>query len=58
MARQVVVDRGAAGQAHAGRFPTDAAEAVLVGYYAVRRLGWGDTTGPPVRRYTNGCIIL
>ena len=58
VARQVVVDRGAAGQAHAGRFPTDAAEAVLVGYYAVRRLGWGDTTGPPVRRYTNGCIIL
>lgn len=58
VARQVVLERGVLGQGHAGRFPTDAAEAVLVGYYAVRRLGWVDSTGPAVRRYTNGCIIL
>ena len=58
IARQVVVERGAAGQKHAGKFPTDAAEAVLAGYYAVRRLGWCEGDGPPVRRYTNGVVIL
>ncbi len=60
IARQLVSMRGAAGKAHAGRFPTDAAEAVLIGYYAVRRLGWcgADGDGPAVKRYTNGAVVL
>ena len=58
VARQVVLERGTAGQAHAGRFPTDAAEAVLIGYYAVRKLGWCKDDGPAVKRYTNGVVIL
>ena len=58
VARQLVLERGTDGAAHSGRFPTDAAEAVLVGYYAIRRLGWVNAEGPAVRRYTNGVVIL
>ena len=58
IARQVVRDYAAGGHAHKGRFPTDAAEAVLAGYYAVRALGWVDDARPAVRRYQNGNVIL
>ena len=60
IARQVVSERGGDGVVrHAGKFPTDAAEAVLIGYYAARRLGWCGTPGDkPVKRYMNGAIAL
>jgi hypothetical protein len=61
IARQIVADRGARGiETHEGRFPTDVAEAALVGYFAVRRLGWyGEqaNAGPPVRRFMNGAVV-
>jgi len=34
----------------------DAAEAILVGQYAIRVLGWVDSTPSPVKRYANGNI--
>ena len=60
IARQVVTQRGADGvKAHEGKFPTDAAEAVLIGYYAARRLGWCGGDGlKAVQRYTNGAVVL
>ena len=36
---------------------TDAAEAVLIGHYAVRVLGWANNDSPAVLRYTNGEIM-
>ncbi|EOD21629.1 hypothetical protein EMIHUDRAFT_207581 [Emiliania huxleyi CCMP1516] len=55
VARQVVADFGAM-EAHVGAFKTDAAEAVLMGYYAYR-LGW-TTREPPIRRFSNGNVVL
>ena len=59
VARQVVADHSAPGSPpHTGKFKTDAAEAVLVGYHVVRKLKWADTSAPAVRRYTNGCVVM
>ena len=58
IARQVVAERGVGPASwHEGRFNTDAAEAVLLGYYAVLELGWL-SKNTPVRRYQNGEVIL
>lgn len=54
IAKQLAHDVG--GSVHLGPFKTDAAEAVLVGYHAVRALGWARRE-PAVRRYQNGAII-
>ena len=54
IARQVVLDF--MGSEHDGTFPTDAAEAVLVGYHALRCLGWV-TREPAVRRFSNGDVV-
>ena len=56
IARQLAA--GAVGaEAASGSFDTDAAEAVLSGYHAVRSLGWRrDVDRPPVARYTNGAV--
>jgi predicted phosphodiesterase/predicted RNA-binding protein with PIN domain len=35
----------------------DAAEALLVGWYSLRSLGWIDDKDPPVQRYTNGDVV-
>jgi hypothetical protein len=35
----------------------DAAEAILVGQYAIRILGWVDPQPSPVKRYANGDIV-
>ena len=66
VARQVVSDLGAPstlggpeGQPpkHAGEFPTDAAEAVCIGYWVARRMGWKAASDrPAVRRYQNGAV--
>jgi hypothetical protein len=56
IARQVVQDFGVM-EAHTGKFPTDVAEAVVMGLYVARKLGW-ITREPAVRRYTNGNIVL
>ena len=42
---------------HDGAFNTDAAVAVLLGYFATLELGWR-VRSPPVRRYQNGDIVL
>ena len=58
IARQVVAERGVGPASwHEGRFNTDAAEAVLLGYYAVLELGWL-SKNTPVKRYQNGDVIL
>ena len=45
--------------AYSPKLPTDAAEAVLAGYHAVRQLGWrGSRAEPAVKRYTNGAVVL
>jgi len=57
IAQQVVAERGEAGAPSAEPLPLDAAEAVLIGYFALRRLGW--VSGEPaVQRYVNGNIIV
>jgi Icc-related predicted phosphoesterase len=59
IARQIVADYGdAALELHDGKFQTDMAESVLLGLHVARRLGWMPTRDPPVRRYTNGGIIV
>jgi Calcineurin-like phosphoesterase len=42
---------------HVGKLPTDAAESILLGYHVCRRLGWIQRV-PPVRRFTNGSVIV
>jgi predicted phosphodiesterase len=56
IARQVVADYGTMGQ-HEGKFKTDAAEAVVMGLYTCRKLGW-ISREPAVRRYTNGNVVV
>jgi hypothetical protein len=56
IARQIVGDFGMMEQ-HSGKFKTDVAEAVVMGLYVARKLGW-ITREPAVRRYTNGVIIV
>jgi Calcineurin-like phosphoesterase len=48
---------GAHSYQHVGKLPTDAAESILLGYHVCRRLGWIQRV-PPVRRFTNGSIIV
>ena len=56
IARQIVGDFGMMEQ-HSGKFKTDVAEAVVMGFYVARKLGWIQRE-PPVRRYTNGNIVV
>jgi Calcineurin-like phosphoesterase len=56
IARQVVDDYGVMGT-HQGKFKTDVAEAVCLGLYASRRLGWIQQE-PAVRRYSNGNVVV
>jgi Icc-related predicted phosphoesterase len=56
IARQVVSDCGNMSK-HEGKFKTDAAESVAMGYYMANHLGWIHRQ-PMVHRYTNGKIIV
>lgn len=56
IARQLVAEYG--GRLHKGKFPTDVAEAVLLGYHVSRRLEWIPRKEPGVRRYSNGSVIV
>ncbi|CAB9518483.1 Metallophosphoesterase domain-containing protein 1 [Seminavis robusta] len=56
IARQIVNDYGIMG-VHEGKFKTDVAEAVCLGLYVSRRLGWIQRD-PAVRRYSNGNIVV
>ena len=62
VSRQIAYEHSAEGCAPIpSKLPTDAAEAVLAGYYAVRKLGWIDAEAarkPPVQRYMNGAVVL
>ena len=50
---------GCVGWIHQGKFPTNVAEAVCMGYHVCHRLGWIQPHREPVvRRYTNGNIII
>jgi len=53
IARQVVGDFSAG--THNGKFKTDVAEAVTLGFYMSRRLGWIESN---VRRATNSMILV
>jgi len=53
IARQVVDDFSA--ETHSGKFKTDVAEAVTLGFYMSRRLGWIESS---VRRATNSMILV
>jgi predicted phosphodiesterase len=56
IARQIVADYGV--ERHDGcKFQTDMAESILLGLHVSRRLGW-IARNPPVRRYTNGGVIV
>lgn len=56
LARQVVAQCGNMAK-HEGKFKTDAAESVAMGYYMASHLGW-IKRNPMVERYTNGKIIV
>ena len=56
IARQVVSEFGNMPK-HEGKFKTDAAESVAMGYYMATHLGWLHRE-PAVSRYTNGKIIV
>lgn len=56
IARQIVSDYG--NFDFEGKFQTDMAESILLGLHVARRLGWITTRGPPVRRYSNGKVII
>ncbi len=56
IARQIVSNFGTM-DSHQGKFKTDAAESVAVGYYFANTLGWVHRE-PIVSRYTNGKIIV
>ena len=56
IARQLVADYG--GMLHEGKFPTDVAEAVLLGYHVSRRLAWIPRKEPCIRRYSNGSVVI
>jgi len=57
VARQIVGETANTGRKGSPIGSTDAAEAIMVGYHAIRELKWGDTSGPAVKRYSNGNII-
>ncbi|GAX11061.1 hypothetical protein FisN_24Lh002 [Fistulifera solaris] len=56
IARQIVSDYGDFD--FEGKFQTDMAESILLGLHVARRLGWIATRDPPVRRYSNGKVIV
>ena len=56
IARQVVSDFGSM-EKHNGKFKTDVAEAVVMGLYVSRKLGWITRT-PAIRRYSNGNVVV
>ncbi len=56
LARQVVADFGSMSQ-HEGRFKTDAAESVAMGFHMANVLGWIKRE-PIISRYSNGKIIV
>jgi hypothetical protein len=41
-----------------GKFQTDMAESILPGLHVAQRLGWIAARDPPVRRYSNGKVII
>ncbi len=55
IARQVVAECGE--RKHEGKFKTDAAESVSMGYYLANQLGWIKRE-PILNRYTNGKIVV
>ena len=57
IARQIVDDFGVMSN-HQGKFTTDVAEAVCMGFYVGRKLGWIEEREPAVRRFMNGKIIV
>lgn len=56
IARQIVSDFGSMGE-HEGKFKTDAAESVAMGFYMANHLGW-ISRKPLVSRYSNGKVIV
>mmetsp|Transcript_5162 Transcript_5162/g.6316 ORF Transcript_5162/g.6316 Transcript_5162/m.6316 type:complete len:341 (+) Transcript_5162:91-1113(+) len=56
IARQIVAQHGNMPK-HEGKFKTDAAESVSMGFYMATRLGW-IRKDPIVSRYTNGKIMV
>ena len=56
IARQVVAECGEMPK-HEGKFKTDAAESVAMGYYLANQLGWIKRE-PILDRYTNGKIVV
>ncbi len=56
IARQIVSDYGTFD--FDGKFQTDMAESILLGLHVARRLGWITPRDPPVRRYSNGKVIV
>lgn len=56
IARQIVCDCGKM-ERHEGKFSTDAAEAVAVGFYMARKFGWVSRE-PAVRRASNGIVLI
>ena len=56
IARQVVADYGIM-ENHSGKFKTDVAEAVVMGLYVSRKLGW-ISRSPAIRRYSNGNVVV
>ncbi|GAX26125.1 hypothetical protein FisN_24Hh002 [Fistulifera solaris] len=56
IARQIVSDYGDFN--FDGKFQTDMAESILLGLHVARRLGWISPRDPPVRRYSNGKVIV
>lgn len=58
IARQIVNDFGIMPR-HEGKFTTDVAEAVCLGFYVCYKMGWVDRGGgTAVRRYSNGNIVV
>ena len=56
IARQIVSDFGTM-ESHKGKFKTDAAESVAMGYYFASHLGWSKRE-PAISRFTNGKIVV
>lgn len=58
IARQIVFEHSSSSKKkHEGKFKTDCAESVSIGYYMASRLGWVKKD-PLVNRYTNGKVIV
>jgi Icc-related predicted phosphoesterase len=58
IAKQLLVLQNSSSVPVTKKLSADAAEALLVGHYSVRLLGWVDSSEPPVRRYQNGNVAV